>query len=100
MPGLQSQEGKNACIRLLNEGKVAFLELGRRLVERGVADHPQQVFMLLDEELEAYLADAGSWIDTLREREADWLHLHELEPPYIVDARVGVPPISSLNRSR
>lgn len=89
------EKGKNACIRLLNEGKVALMELGQRLVERGVLDHPQQIFMLLDEEIDEYLVDPGAWLDTLREREADWLHLHELEPPYIIDAREGVPPIST-----
>lgn len=89
------EEGKNACIRLLNEAKLAFMELGRRLVERGALDHPQQLFMLLDNEVDGYLADPDAWLDVLREREADWLHLHELEPPYIIDGRAGIPPIST-----
>lgn len=86
--------GKNACVRLINEGKVAFFELGRRLVERGQLDHPQQLFMLLDDELDGFLADPEPWREELRSREATFLHLHDLEPPYIVDAADGVPPIS------
>jgi rifampicin phosphotransferase len=89
------EKGKNACIRLINEAKVAFFELGRRLVERGHLDHPQQLFMLLDEELDLYLTDPTVWLDDLRERETSFLALHDLEPPYIVDAADGVPPISA-----
>lgn len=88
------EEGKNASIRLINEGKVALMELGRRLVDRGHLDDPQQLFMLLDEELDGYLGDPAPWIDRLRQREVDWLAIHDLEPPYIIDARAGVPPIA------
>lgn len=89
------EKGKNACIREINEAKVAFLELGRRLVERGQLDHPQQIFMLLDEEVDDYLAAPDLKLDELRAREETFLALHDLVPPYIVDAAKGVPPISS-----
>jgi rifampicin phosphotransferase len=87
--------GKNACIRLIHEAKLALMELGRRMVADGVIDDEQQVFMLLDDELDAFLADPASMSATLRERDADFHVLQTLVPPYIVKLEDGVPPISS-----
>ena len=86
--------GKNSCIRLIHEAKLAFFELGRRLVDRGAIDEVQQVFMAVDDELEALLADPAAMRDTLLQRDAVFAHLHTLEPPYIVRYEDGVPPIS------
>ena len=87
------EKGKNACIRLIHEGKLAFFELGQRLVERGVIDEAQQVFMALDSELDDLVADAVSFRDTLLERDREFAQLHDKEPPYIVKLEDGVPPI-------
>jgi len=88
------EKGKNSCIRLIHEAKLAFFELGRRMVQLGAIDDVQQVFMAVDAELEALLADPMSMRDTLLQRDADFTHLHTLEPPYIVKYEEGVPPIS------
>ena len=88
------ERGKGACIRVIHEGKLAFLELGRRMVERGVIADPQQIFMLLDDELDAFLADPPSFADTIAERDTSFARLSELKPPYIVGYGEGVPPIS------
>ena len=90
--------GKNSCIRLIHEAKLAMMELGRRGVERGNLDDPQQIFMLLDEEVDEFLADPASLGETLRERDAVFHELADLEPPYIVKYEAGVPPISSWPR--
>lgn len=87
--------GKNACIRLIHEAKLALLELGNRMVAEGVIDDPQQIFMLLDDEVDAFLADPASMADTLRDRDGVFHELQNLEPPYIVKLEDGVPPISS-----
>ena len=87
--------GKNACIRLIHEAKLALLELGNRMVSDGVIDDPQQIFMLLDDEVDAFLADPGSMAATLRDRDVVFHELQQLEPPYIVKLEDGVPPISS-----
>jgi len=87
--------GKNSCIRLIHEAKLALMELGRRSVERGDLDDPQQIFMLLDEEVDGFLADPASLSATLRERDVVFQELADLEPPYIVKYEDGVPPISS-----
>lgn len=88
------EKGKNSCIRLIHEAKLAFFELGRRLVEQGAIDDVQQVFMALDDELEDLLADPASMRDTILARDVDFARLHTLEPPYIVKREEGVPPIS------
>jgi rifampicin phosphotransferase len=87
--------GKNACIRLIHEAKLALLELGSRMVADGVIDDPQQIFMLLDDEVDAFLAAPSSMAEMLRERDRVFHRLQSLEPPYIVKLEDGVPPISS-----
>jgi pyruvate,water dikinase len=45
--------------------------------------------MFTDGELDAVLADPASWSSTAREREAQYLDLFNLEPPFVI---VGDPP--------
>ncbi len=87
--------GKNACIRLIHEAKLALMELGTRMVEAGVIDDPQQIFMLLDDEVDGFLDDPASMAQTLRSRDAAFHVLQTLEPPYIVKLEDGVAPIST-----
>ena len=86
--------GKNSCIRLIHEAKLAMLEVGARMVADGVIDDAQQIFMLLDSEVDDFLVDPSSMAGTIRERDAVFHHLATLEPPYIVGLEQGVPPIS------
>jgi pyruvate,water dikinase len=87
--------GKNACIRLIHEAKLSLMEVGYRLTADGTLDHPQQVFMLLDGEIDGFLADPASMVDTIRDREETFNELATLEPPYIVKLEEGVAPIST-----
>jgi pyruvate,water dikinase len=86
--------GKNACIRLIHEAKLALMEVGTRMVADGVIDDVQQIFMLLDEEVDEFLANPASMSATMRERDAVFQQLGTLEPPYIIKLEEGVPPIS------
>jgi pyruvate,water dikinase len=86
--------GKNAAIRSIHEAKLAMMELGRRMVELGAIDEPQQLFMVTESELNGFIADPVSMRDTILERDKDFSYLHEVEPPYIVDGKIGLPPIS------
>ena len=86
--------GKNSCIRLIHEAKLALMEVGRRAVERGDLDNPQQIFMLVDDEVDGFLANPASLNTELRERDVAFQELALLEPPYIVRFEDGVPPIS------
>lgn len=92
------EAGKSACIRLYFEVKLALRELGRRAAERGAIDTADHVFFLLDEELDSFANDPASFASTLQQRVADFAALQQLEPPYIVDSRVGPPPIDSWPR--
>jgi phosphohistidine swiveling domain-containing protein len=87
--------GKNACIRLIHEAKLALMEVGTRLVADGVLDNVQQIFLLLDDEVDEFLTDPAAMVDTIREREAIFSELQTLEPPYIIKLEEGVPPVSS-----
>lgn len=52
----------------VHEVRVAMYELGRRMVERGVVDAPDRVFMLLDRELTGFVGDPASFADEIRRR--------------------------------
>lgn len=92
------ERGKNACIRLIHEAKLALFTLGERMVERGHLRHRALLFNLTDAELDQFLADPASFTAVLDQREATFQMLHELEPPYIVGGDRGVPPISDWTR--
>lgn len=92
------ERGKNACIRLIHEAKLALYELGDRMVERGHLPQREWLFGLVDAELNDFVADPRAFRATLEQREATFELLHELEPPYIVGADRGVPPITQWPR--
>jgi len=87
---------KSSNIRCHNEVRMCFDEIGRRMAEQGHLQHARQVYMLLAEELDDFLADPASFTQRLAEREQDYLSLYELEPPYIVNG--VVPPLSEWKR--
>lgn len=87
------ERSKTTMIRIIGEIRLCFRELGRRMVERGAIDTPDQLYMLLEDELDRFRFNPEALTETLRQREADYLHLFELEPPFIVDTVVA--PIST-----
>ena len=82
---------KSTIVRVLHEARMAFRELGRR------HSHDELVFMLLDGELDAYIAGPQAFTGLLTERHADWRELFDLEPPFII-ANATVPPLSAWAR--
>ena len=87
---------KSSNIRCHHEVRMCFDELGRRMTDRGHLAHPRQIFMLLADEVDGFLADPAAFTGTLAEREVDYLSLYELEPPYIVNG--AAPPLSTWKR--
>ena len=83
---------KTNLIRVIHEMRMCFDEIGRRMVAAGHLDHHRQIYMLLEDEVDAWLADPGPWRAKLAEREVDYLSLYDLEPPYIVDRQA--PPLA------
>jgi phosphohistidine swiveling domain-containing protein len=84
---------KTNIIRLVNEIRMASLTLGQRMVERGHFDKPTSGSMLSDDEMDAFLADPAPFLDTIRERQAQYEALFDLEPPFVFAGKV--PPLST-----
>jgi rifampicin phosphotransferase len=93
------ERGKANCIKVLHEARVAMVILGRRLYEAGHLDHPGQLFMALDSELDALLADPASLRSTLAEREHQWTSLVGLQLPLFIDTSKELPTLESLTTS-
>ena len=92
------ERSKTNCIRVMNEARVAMRELGRRHAANGALAHERQVFMLLNDELDAFIADPKSFTAKLAERETQWRALWELETPYFVEGDKHVPEIEELQK--
>jgi len=88
------ERGKTSAVMALHEVRVALVELGRRLTATGELDHPGQVFMALDTELDTLCTHAGAIVETLRERERNWKKLFDLDPPMWV---VGTEPMTAMS---
>jgi rifampicin phosphotransferase len=89
---------KATAVVLLNEVRMAALELGRRGVIGGHLTTPADLMMLLESELDGYLAAPGGFRDVVAERLRTWHELAELQPPFFVADRV--PPLSDWPRRR
>lgn len=87
---------KGNNIRTIHEVRVCFDELGRRMAARGHLDDPKTIYMLLENEIDAYLADPASFADELAERRVDFATLMTLEPPFIVNG--SCPPLGEWPR--
>ena len=90
------ERSKSNTIRALHEVRMCFDELGRRQAAAGTLDHPRQIYMLVESELEGYFADSASFRSTLRQREVDYLALYDLEPPVVVEEQA--PPLHEWRR--
>jgi rifampicin phosphotransferase len=92
------ERSKTNNIKLVHEMRLPLRELGRRWVEAGHLDNVEQLFMFLDDELDDVVEDPAAWSATARERERQYLELFDLEPPFVLDARDGIPPLSQWAR--
>jgi pyruvate,water dikinase len=90
--------GKSNCIKVINEARVALREFGIRLTNEGHLDHPQQIFMALDNELDRLVLQPELVTATLKEREQDWKAYFDLEVPLFLDARAPRVPVAQVPR--
>ncbi len=90
---------------LVHEQRLAALELARRGVAAGVIVRPEQIFMLLADELDEYVAalgkaEAGAGDAKLgamlADREEQYLALFDYEPPFVIAG--GPPPLTEWAR--
>lgn len=77
----------------VHEVRLPMYELGQRMVERGALENARQIFLLLDVELDDFLADPGRFRAIVRQRETEFERLGDLQDPFIINGEV--PPLSS-----
>lgn len=82
------ERAKTNVVRVINEARMALYEYGRRLVDRGIIDEVQQVFMLTDAELDQVRADPEPFRSIIAERWATYQELFDREPLFVVNGRV------------
>jgi rifampicin phosphotransferase len=92
------ERGKTNAVKVMHEVRAPLFELGRRLTAQGDLDHPQQVFMALESELDLLATHAAALRDTLRERERQWRELFDVEIPTFVVAGQPMTPLADLPR--
>lgn len=80
------EKTKLIAVTAINEVRMTLRELGRRGVVAGCYAAPEDVMMLLESELDKYIADPEPFAPVIAERLAQYLALSELEPPFIIDA--------------
>ena len=90
--------GKANCIKLLNESRVAMLEVGRRLAAAGHIAHPRQIFMALDEELDLLVLEPGALTERFAARELEWKDLGNIVLPLFLQAGAPMTPLAELPR--
>src|SRR4051812_46328722 len=92
---LRERTKANSAV-VINEVRLAVRELGRRGVAAGRLTEPEDVTMLLADELDDYVADPAAFTSTIRERLSGYRSLFELEPPFIIAEEI--PPLSQWRR--
>ncbi len=90
------ERAKTNVVTVINEMRVALREFGRRLVERGVIDQVEQVFMVTNDELDRLHLHPDTMKQLIAERWAQFQALFEYEPVFIVNGRV--PALSEMTR--
>ena len=90
------ERAKTNVVTIINEMRVALREFGRRLVERGVIDQIEQVFMVTNDELDRLRLHPDTMKDVIAERWEQFRTLFDYEPVFIVNGRV--PELSEMTR--
>jgi pyruvate,water dikinase len=92
------ERAKTSLVRVLHESRMAIRELGRRHAESGTVSDPEHIFMLLDEELESFVANPSSYSALLHDRYENWLRLWDLTPPFFLRDGI-IPPLTEWETS-
>jgi rifampicin phosphotransferase len=90
------ERAKTNVVTVINEMRVALREFGRRLVERGVIDQIEQVFMVTNDELDRLRLHPETMKDLIAARWEQFRSLFDYEPVFIVNGRV--PALSEMTR--
>ncbi len=80
----------------IHEVRLPIYELGERMTNEGYLEEANDIFLLLNDELDDFLEDPNSFKKTIAQRRKDFELLSSLEEPFIVNGEV--PPISEWNK--
>lgn len=92
------EQSKTNCIRMLHEARLPIWELGQRYTAQGVLGRPGDITMLLESELDAFIADPQSFVPVIAERWEWYDALDELEPPFFINGEI--PPVTTWPKKR
>jgi pyruvate,water dikinase len=76
---------KSSIVKPIQEIRLCFRELGSRFEADGYLASSDLIFMLIEDELDDFLADPGSFSQRLSDRKNDYIELFDLIPPFIVN---------------
>jgi pyruvate,water dikinase len=82
------ERAKTNLVTIINEMRVALREFSRRLVERGVIDRIEKVFMVSDAELDRLRHSPETITATIDERWDQFQQLFDRKPVFVVNGRV------------
>jgi rifampicin phosphotransferase len=82
------ERAKTNLVTIINEMRVALREFGRRLVERGVIDRIEKMFMATDAELDRLRHSPETIVPTLDARWVQFQTLFDRKPVFVVNGRV------------
>ncbi len=88
---------KTTIVKVIHEARMVFRELGRRHAAHGNIAHAGHLFMLLESELDAFVADPQSFRTQLEARASDYEALWDIEPPFIISDG-ELPPLNTWRR--
>ena len=80
----------------IHEVRLPIYELGERMTKEGCLEEANDIFLLLNDELDDFLEDPNSFNKAIAQRRKDFELLSSLEEPFIVNGKV--PPISEWNK--
>ncbi len=92
--------GRERCkanaVKTTHEQRLTFRELGRRFVDAGQMELIEDVFMLRDDEMEAFIDDPGPFAERIRVRRDHYRSLGDVEPPFAFEG--SPPPLATWSR--
>jgi rifampicin phosphotransferase len=80
------ERAKVASIRILHEQRMAVRELGRRAADAGAIERLDDVFLLVEAELDEFAEHPASFAAELAGRRVAMAELAHHDPPYILEA--------------
>jgi pyruvate,water dikinase len=91
------ERGKVHITRLVEEARAPLRELGRRLVNQGLLPRLEHLFLVTDDEADAFVANPAAHAGLIAERAALLEVLMSKEPPFVFE---GDPPPLSAYKDR